>query len=136
MNELTVNILTLCDEMLLAIFNKLNNIDVLYSLIGVNQRLDKLAADIIFTQSIDLVAISSNEDNDSRTNSISDRFYFDIIPRIQHNIECLTLDSLSIDRVLHIGNYPKLRKLTFANLQLELAFRVFNGMLYLLSIFK
>ena len=136
MNYSTVNILDLCDEMLLTIFNKLNNIDVLYSLIGVNQKLDRLAQDITFTRSIDLVTISSNEDNNSRTNSILDRFCFHIIPRIQHNIECLTLDPLSIDRVLRIGNYPKLHKLTLVNLPLEMASRIFNGMLFVLLIFK
>ena len=34
MNDSTVNILSLCDEMLLAIYNKLDNMEVLYSLIG------------------------------------------------------------------------------------------------------
>jgi hypothetical protein len=136
MNDSTVNILVLCNEIWFAILNKLDNIDVLYSLIGVNKKLDKLAQDIIFTRSIDLVRISSNEDSHSRTNSILDRFCFDIIPRIQHNIQCLTLDSLSIDRVLRIGNYPKLHKVIVVNLQLEMASRIFNGMLSLLSIFK
>ncbi len=129
MNHLTVNILTLCDELLLAIFRKLNNMDVLYSLIGVNEKLDRLARDITFTQSIDLVRISSNEHNHSKTKSILNRFCIDILPRIQHNIECLTLDSLSIDRVLRIENYPKLHKITLVNLSLEMASRIFNGML-------
>jgi len=65
MNYSTVNILDLCDEMLLAILKKLNNIDVLYSFIGVNRKLDGLVRDFTFTQSLDLVTISSNEHNDS-----------------------------------------------------------------------
>jgi hypothetical protein len=129
----TLNILDLCDEILLVILNKLNNIDVLYSLIGVNRKLDRLARDITFTQSVDLVAISSNEHNGSRNKSILDRFCFSIMPRIQHNIECLTLDPLSIDRVLCIGNYSKLHKLTLVNLQLEMGSRIFNGMLFILQ---
>jgi hypothetical protein len=124
MHYSAVNILDLCDEILLVILNKLSNINVLYSLIGVNRTLDRLAQDITFTQSIDLVGISSNEHIDS----ILDRFCVDIIPRIQHNIECLILDPLSIDRVLCIGNYSKLHKLTLVNLQLEVASRIFNGM--------
>jgi hypothetical protein len=36
MTHVTISILSLCDEMLLAILNKLDNVDVLYSLIGVN----------------------------------------------------------------------------------------------------
>ncbi|CAF5205071.1 unnamed protein product [Rotaria magnacalcarata] len=135
MHQSIVDILALSDEMLLAILNKLNNIDVLFSLIGVNKKLDRLAQDINFTRSIDLVRIISNEKNSSssRTNSILDRFCFDILPRIQHNIECLTLDSLSIDRVLRIGNYPKLNKL---NLELEMTSPIFNSMYIVFLIFQ
>jgi hypothetical protein len=136
MNHSTVNILTLCDEMLLNILNKLSNIDVLYSLIGVNRKLDRLARDITFTQSLDLVTISSNKDNDSRNKSTLDRLCFDILPRIQHNIESLTLDPLLMDHVLRIGNYSKLHKINLVIFQLEVAFRILNGMLSILLIFK
>jgi len=122
--------------MLLAIYNKLDNMDVLYSLIGVNGKLDRLARDVTFTQSVDLVRISSNEDNDSRNKSILDRFCFDILPRIQHNIQCLTLDALSIDSVFRIGNYPKLHNLTLVNLQFEVASRIFNGRSSFFSFFR
>ena len=70
MSYSTDTILDLCDEMLSLILNKLNNINVLYSFKGVNRKLDRLARDIIFTQSIDLVAKSSNRHNDSRNKSI------------------------------------------------------------------
>ncbi|CAF3309915.1 unnamed protein product, partial [Rotaria sp. Silwood2] len=93
----------------------------------VNQKLDKLAQDSTFTRSVDLVTISSNEDNESRTNSILDRFCFDIIPRIQYNIECLTVGPLSTDRILRIGNYPKLNKLILVNLSLKMASRILNN---------
>ncbi|CAF5101195.1 unnamed protein product, partial [Rotaria magnacalcarata] len=126
MHQSTNDILALCDEILLAILNRLNSIDVLYSIIGVNERLDRLARDISFTRSIDLVTILSNEDNPSKTSSILNRFCFDILPRIQHNIECLTLDPLSIDRVLRIGNYPKLDQLTLVNLPPLLMSRIFD----------
>jgi hypothetical protein len=121
--------------MLLAILNKLNNMDVLYSLMNVNQKLDKLAQDATFTRSVDLVTITSNEHNNSKKKSILDRFCFDILPRIQHNIECLALDSLSVDRVLCIGSYPKLYKINL-NLPLETARLIFNGMLSVPLIFK
>jgi hypothetical protein len=136
MNDSNVNIVGLSDEMLLAILNKLNNMDALYAFIGVDQKFDRLARDITFTQSIDLVTILSNEHNDSRNDLILDRFCFNILPRIQHNIECLTLDPSSIDRVFRIGNYPKLHKLTLVNLSLEMASRIFNDMLSIFLIFK
>jgi hypothetical protein len=129
MNHPTLNILDLCDELLLIIFNKLDNINVLYSFVGVNKKLDRLARDITFTRSIDLV---TNENNDS----ILNRFIFDIIPRIQHNIECLTLDPLPMDHILHVENYPKLRKVTLVDLKLDMTLQIFNGMISVLSIFK
>ncbi|CAF4897937.1 unnamed protein product, partial [Rotaria sp. Silwood1] len=91
------------------------------------KKLDRLARDITFTQSINLVTILSNEHDNSRNNSIFDRFCFLILPRIQHDIQCLTLDSLSIDRALRIGNYSKLHKLSLINLPIEMACRIFNG---------
>jgi hypothetical protein len=105
-------------------------------LIGVNGKLDRLAQDITFTQSVSLVATPANEYNDSRNKPILDRFCVDVIPRIQHNIECLTLDSLSIDRILCIGNYSKLHKLTLVDIQLQLASRIFNGMSSFHLLFK
>ncbi|CAF4394165.1 unnamed protein product [Rotaria sp. Silwood2] len=95
--------------------------DVLYSLIGVNRKSDRLARDITFTQSVDLLTILSNESDNSRNKSIVDRFCFDILPQIQHNIESLILNSLLIDRVFRIGNYSKLHKLTLLDLQFEMA---------------
>ncbi len=136
MNRSSVSIVSLSDEMLLTILMKLNNVDVLYSLIGVNEKLDRLARDINFTRSIDLVTILSNSKKKSRAKSVLDRFSFDIIPRIQHNIASLTLDQLSIDRVLRNGNYPKLWKLTLINLPLKMVCGIFNGMLCILLIFK
>ncbi|CAF1313478.1 unnamed protein product [Rotaria sp. Silwood1] len=122
--------------MLLTILMKLNNVDVLYSVIGVNKKLDQLARDITFTRSIDLVKILSNKKSKSKTKSILDRFCFDIIPRIQHNIESLTLDRLSIGRVLCIGNYLKLWKLTLVNLPLKMACHIFNDESSFIHMFK
>ncbi|CAF5021674.1 unnamed protein product, partial [Rotaria magnacalcarata] len=58
--------------------------------------------------------------------SILDRFCFDILPRIQHNIDCLTLDLLLMDRILRIGHYSKLHKINLVIFQLEMASRILN----------
>jgi hypothetical protein len=128
-NSAAINILDLSDEILLTIFNKLKNVDVLYSLLGVNKKLDKLIRDVVFTRSFDFVTTLSDEENDSRINSILDRFCINILPQIQHNIECLTLEPSLIERVLYIGHYPKLYKLTLVNLQLKIASSILTGML-------
>ncbi|CAF5218449.1 unnamed protein product, partial [Rotaria magnacalcarata] len=74
MNNSMIRIVDIPEEMLLAIFEKLNNIDILYSLVGVNQKLDKVACDISFTRTIDLTMSSSDEAEYSGTNTILDRF--------------------------------------------------------------
>ncbi|CAF0928190.1 unnamed protein product [Rotaria sp. Silwood1] len=91
----------------------------------VNQKFDRLARCIDFTQSLDFTMISSNEHNYSKMNSMLNRLCFHIIPQIQHNIQSLTLDPWSMTSVLTIGNYPTLHKLTLVNLKLEMASRIF-----------
>jgi hypothetical protein len=118
--------------MLLSILNKLSNVDVLFSLIGVNKKLDRLARDITFTQSINLLTRLSNDHDNVKLN----RFCRLILPQIQHNIQCFTLDSLSIDHVLRVGNYPKLHQLNLVNLPIEMATGMFNGILSIFLIFK
>jgi hypothetical protein len=124
-NSTTINIVDLSDEILLTILNKLNNVDVLYSLLGVNKKLDKLAKDITFMRSLDFVEILSDE----KTHSMFDRFFIDILPRIQHNIECLTLEPSWIERILYLGHFPKLYKLTLANIKLAILSSYLTGML-------
>jgi hypothetical protein len=109
----------LSDELLLCILNQLNNMDALYSLVGVNQRLDRIVRDVIYTRDVDLMVEPAA--------SALDRFCFDILPRIHHNVECLVLDSSTIERVLLAGSYPRLRKLTLVNLDRAVASRLFTG---------
>ncbi|UJR06917.1 hypothetical protein I4U23_011206 [Adineta vaga] len=126
MTHSTANILTLSDEILLNIFNKLDNMDVLYSLIGVNRKLDRVARDRSFTEALDFVKISDNAKN-LEISFILDRFCLDIIPRIEHCIKCLTIDLFSIDRLLPIGNYSQLHKLTLNNVEYAIIYEMFNS---------
>jgi hypothetical protein len=89
-------------EILLKILKKLNNMDVLYSLIGV-EGLDRLAQDEIFTNTLNFVFI----DNDSMLN----RFCNSILPQIENNIKCLILETTNMDRILRSGIYLNLTQL-------------------------
>lgn len=122
-----MNIIDFSDDILLIILKKLKNVDVLYSLIGTEPTLDRLAQDFLFTRSVNLASISSNKDNCSISYSILNRFYTEIIPRIQHNIQCLTLDSLSMDNALRIGKYLSLERLVLVNLKYDEAFQLFSS---------
>lgn len=72
MNNSFINILDIPEEILLNILNKLHNLDVL------------------FTQSIDLTSILSNEKDNSKTNAIFNRFCSQILRRIHNNSFCLS----------------------------------------------
>jgi hypothetical protein len=61
MNNSSVELTDLPDEILLMIFTKLNNILVLYSLHGVNDRLTKVIQDPIFTTRLNFLRWSSDE---------------------------------------------------------------------------
>jgi hypothetical protein len=137
MNYSSANLLDLSDEILIIILKNLNYIDVLYSLIGVDQKFDRLTRDIILTQSVDLTSKnSSNNDDDSKINSILKQFCLHILPQIQHNIQSLTLDPWSIDSVLSIGNYPQLHKLTLVDLHIGTVCCMFHSMLFSCFIFR
>lgn len=86
------------DGVLSLILKKLNNIEVLYSLIGVKKRLEEIASDPIFTEHLLLIARSFNH-------SILDRFCTEILPRIHWKIKWLRVDPLmyfcSMNVLLH-----------------------------------
>lgn len=112
MNRSTVNLMDLPDEVLLTIWNKLNKLDVLYSFVGVNKRFHRLVCDVIYTRSVELISNDQNNDNCSLPAPMLERFCSRILPEIQQNIECLTLEPLSMECILHAGDYPRLWKLT------------------------
>lgn len=68
---------------------------------------------------------SSNEVDDS---VINDRYCMQILPRIHHHVECLTVQGCFLERVLHASSYQNLRKLILVDLELDVGSRIFNGM--------
>jgi hypothetical protein len=138
MNMISVNvsILDLSDEILLIIFKQLNNIDLLYSLVDTNQKLDKVACDIHFTKDVNLTTISPNDISDSRLNAMVDRFYTHILRRIHNNVESLSVQASLLQRILRSNNYPNLHKLTLLNREMDMASHIFNSMLIDFSILQ
>ena len=136
MNDSNVSIVDLPDEILLIILKKLTHFDVLYSLVGVNQKLDNVACDIKFTRAVDLMMISSNGANNPITNVILDRFCMHILPRIHNNVESFIIQASFLQRILQTSNYRNLHKLTLINLKLDMASQIFNGMLFDFPILK
>ncbi|CAF3436417.1 unnamed protein product [Rotaria socialis] len=121
MNRSGANLLDLPDEVLFIILKKLHNIDVLYSLFGINnKRLDILVEDGMFTNIL----------NFGRTSSIIDkkldRFYTTILPRIHYSVKNLILEATSIERILLVGDYPNLAFLEILNFGQEIVNRYFT----------
>jgi hypothetical protein len=127
MTHSTLHLLDLPDEILLMIMSKISNLDVLYSLIDVNKKLDSLAREFVHTRSIEFIETISDDEMHSLSDNKLDRFCENILPRIHQNIECLTLESLSMCRIFHSTNYPKLFKLILCGVDLEFASQHFNG---------
>jgi len=128
MNRSDIHFLDLPNEMLIAILRKLNNIDVLHSLIGItNYRLHTLAKANVFTNTLNFVKTSSTDDCCSISESMLSQLCIDILPQIAYNVKCLILEPLSMERILLAAHYPNLTKLKFFNFGQEIRLRYFTG---------
>jgi hypothetical protein len=135
MNQHNVHLLDLPNEILFFILKKLNNIDVLYSLLDIdNQRLDIIAQDQIFTNILNFVSISqSTNEISSISDSILDRFCDYILPRVHDNIKSLTVESVSMECILRARNYPNLTELKLYNFNKATVSRYFMGKIFMCS---
>ncbi|CAF3844160.1 unnamed protein product [Adineta steineri] len=116
MNKHNISLPDLPTEILLFILKKLNNIEVLYSLLDVNnQRLDIIAQDKFFTTKLNFVMSQSINEISSISNSTLNRFCFSILPRIHRDIKSLILDSNSMECILRAAYYPNLTNLEIYN---------------------
>jgi hypothetical protein len=128
MNQSNVQFLDLPNEVLFIILKKLDNMDVLYSLLGVdNQRLDMIVQGKTFTETLNFVLTTSFDDILSIEASILDRFCANILPRIGQNIKSLILESKSMERILSVTDYPNLAELKIFNFMDKIASYYFTG---------
>jgi len=122
-----VQLTHLPDELLMMIFKKINNMQVLHSLIGVNRRLNRIICDPTFTYRITLLTFSSDNVAHPLPNTMLDRFCSQILPKIHHNVKYLRVESLSMERVLLAAKYPNLYGLSIFNVKEETIQRIFTG---------
>ena len=129
LNNNEINIFDLPDEMLLFIFNKLNNIDILYSLVDVNHRFDRLALNSLGIHDLDFTDSTLFHHKFKEYNELLDRICKNILPRIHHQINKLTFGQLSMEHVLHTCNFPQLHSLSLVLVQSE-QFFLYIGMFF------
>ncbi|CAF3851343.1 unnamed protein product [Rotaria sordida] len=125
------------DEILMIIFKKLNNFDILYSFQDVNQRLNKIIQDPIFTSHLNFVKwLSHNFIDLICCDMILNRFCLQILPSIHHKIQWLDLESSSMKYVLKAVDYPNLHTLGLYNINEESARCLFTDKNLSSDIFK
>ncbi|CAF1377351.1 unnamed protein product [Rotaria sp. Silwood1] len=124
------------DEILMIILKKISNIEVLYSFIGVNKRLNEIVHDSIFTTCLTLMRDSFNGLSDRLIKRILDRFCLQILPSIHHKIQWLNVESSFMEPILLSTNYPNLYELGIYHIEKETASRIFTEESPLIHIFQ
>lgn len=120
MSGYNVNILDLPNEILLIILRKLSNLDILYSLLGINDgRFDILAQEKTFSDILDFEHIDNTP--------LINRFTTDILPRIGHNVKCFMLQTIHMERILLASVYPNLTEIKLCNFDRRIAWEYFTG---------
>ena len=132
-NDYHLNILDFPDEILLIILKNVNVIDIVSSLVGINQLFDRLIVDPLHIRHVDMtngLIENSLYDLVSSTDvEILSRFCQHILPRIHHHIEQLTLAPYSIKTILQTADhYPRLHTLSLVYFQEDVFYRYLTGM--------
>ncbi|CAF1383289.1 unnamed protein product [Rotaria magnacalcarata] len=126
------------DELLLIIFKKLKNVEILYSLMDISKQLNQIVSDPIFTREITLMKqITPIKDTSSLPDFVLDRFCLEILPKIHDKIQWLKLETLSMERILlAVNNYSNLRQLDIFIMNTETDMQLFTNTSYLVHIFQ
>ncbi len=134
MNQVNVEFVDLPNEILIIILKKLDSVDVLYSLYGINKWLNSITEDNAFTNTLKLVLTSSSDNVCSIPDRMLNQFYTSILPKIDHNIETLVLEPSSMENILLAANYPNLSEIKIFNFNKSIVSRYFTGKLIFLKI--
>ncbi len=125
-----LNILDLPNEILFIIFNKLNMVDVLYSLVDINERFNRLIFDPLYIRNLDMTIMITKAlflHTFSIDNHVLDGICEKILPRIHHQVNKLTVERRSMERVLRSFNYPQLHSLSLVDFPEEMLFQYLTG---------
>ena len=118
------------EEILLMILRKLQNVDALYSLVGINSQFDRILNDPLFTNSLRFVASSSDDVICPLSKEIVDRFCLEIFSKINDKIQSLTVESLYMEDIFRAGSYPNLCKLCLISIEQDRLADLINGKIF------
>ncbi|CAF2094791.1 unnamed protein product [Rotaria magnacalcarata] len=114
-----INIIDQPNEILLYIFNKLNIIDVFYSLVGVNPRFDQLIFDFLDIDNIPCSFHQKYINDMSGIDYILDKICLKILPRINKKIRKITIDPYSLKHIANVIDFPQLYSLSLLGYQID-----------------
>ncbi|CAF4384302.1 unnamed protein product [Rotaria sp. Silwood2] len=98
-------------------------VDVLYSLVDVNERLNRLVLDPLYIRNIDMTMKSLSDDTFSIPDQVLNRICKKVLPRIHHHVNELIVESISIEHILNVNFYPQLFSLSLVNFQEEILYQ-------------
>ncbi|CAF3342186.1 unnamed protein product [Rotaria sp. Silwood1] len=102
-------------------------VNVLYSLVDVNRRFDRLALDSLYIRVLDMTIITTMNSLYDQTSStdaqVLSKICEKILPRIHHQVQKLTVEQYSMKHVLDAANYPELYSLSLINFQKEILYK-------------
>jgi hypothetical protein len=128
MNRSCIQLNDLPDELLMFIFKQMNNVEILYSLFSINERLDSILQDPIFTNRLNFLKWSSKKFlNIFSPDIIFNRFCLQILPSIHEKIQWLDVESSSMKQILCATDYPNLYGLGLFNIKEETIKNLFTG---------
>jgi len=87
--------------------------DVFNSLTNINERIDKIIYDRHFTSHLILFRGSLNDGIYRLYDTELDRLLYQILPKIHANIKWLSLEGLSVERILDAATYPTMGPTNF-----------------------
>ncbi|CAF1508046.1 unnamed protein product [Rotaria sordida] len=104
-------------------------VDILYSLVNINERFDRLVIDPLYIHHLDMTIELPFDEIISIYNKVFPRIYENILPRIHNQVNKLTVDSYSIKSILTV-NYPQLYSLSLVDFQEEILFQYSKDILF------
>jgi hypothetical protein len=108
-------------------------VDVFYSLVNINQRLDRLVLNPLYIRDLNMTNMtfkSAIDQTFSVDNQVLSRIYEEILPRICHQVNKLTVEPHSMERILRAMDYPQLYSLTLINFETEMLLQYLKGILF------
>ncbi|CAF3983473.1 unnamed protein product [Rotaria sordida] len=119
LNKNDINILDLPDEILLIILQKLNMVDVFYSLVDLNKRFNQLIFDPLYIHHLDVTDKTSLDHNSPVDNQVFDQIRTKILPRLHCKVNKITVTSPSMEYIFNTIDYSQLHSLSLVNFQQE-----------------